>query len=129
MNTVPTSQADLPHPAWCAPTNCTALRGVHGSHRGENLTVMLTSYTLTLYIELGRTPARPLLIVEQRSCRCAECEPIAVLSLPVEAAKEFLAGVTGLVEDMGASPGRGGQHARGCMGDHIGPCPRPVASQ
>lgn len=107
MDRVTTDAPDQMHPAWCSPPNCTALRGVHGTHRGENVTITLASYVLTLYVELGRPMSRgttePLVVVEERTCACLDCEPIAVIGMRVAQAREFLAGLTQVVEDLDAA--------------------------
>lgn len=127
-DTVPTRPQDTPHPPWCSPENCTARRGSHGTHRGENISVALESQTLRLYLELHRPPSVPLLIVEQRGCSSleCECEPTAVIGLRIDPARVLLAAMFALVGDLGSAPEWGGKHAPGCDGDHIGPCSLPA---
>src|SRR3954469_25737628 len=99
-DTVPIPPLDHLHPAWCDANLCTFARGASGSHRSSDRTVVLTTGTVTAYLDLGRPPAVPLVVVEHRGCGCLECEPLAVLTFRAEAATEAVAKLAELAREM-----------------------------
>jgi hypothetical protein len=128
MDIQPPEQQDRPHPHphWCDATLCTFDRGVHGSHRSASGVLTLTTGTVAAYLDLGHPPAVPLVVIEQRSCSCQDCEPIAVLTMRTDTATEavtVLAGLTReMVDDQAARPRPLGGHEPWCSGHHISAC-------